>query len=90
MAVGFDVSKATLDQKAAQAVIAVRSAFDKVENVAKWLANHPSDGTDPLVELFGYTVDEAYVLRVFFETLDSVRVVNSSTFDLGRKLTGLE
>jgi len=93
MTLGFDVNKGTLDTKAAQAVLSLRSAFEQVETVTKWLSNHPNDGTnpDPLTEEpFNYTPDEAYALRNFFETFDGVRAANAATFDVGRKLTGLE
>lgn len=94
MAIGFDVTKTTLDQRSAQTVLMVRSAFDQVETVAKWLANHPNPGpdntNDPLVTDFGYTTDEAYAMRNYFETFDSIRTNNAATFDTGRKMTGLE
>lgn len=93
MTLGFDVNKGTLDMKAAQAVLSLRSAFEQVETVTKWLANHPNDGTnpDPLTEdPFGYSADEAYALRSFFETFDGVRTANQAAFDIGRTMTGLE
>lgn len=91
MTLGFDVNKGTLDMKAAQAALGLRSAFDQVETITKWLANHPNPGTDPLtLEPFNYTADEAYAMRSFFETMDGVRIANAATFDTGRKLTGLE
>lgn len=90
MALGFEITKPILDQKAAEAVLAVRKALDKVENVAKWLSNHPNGETDPLVTDFGYTLDEAYALRLYFETVDSIRVNNVAISDIGRKMTGLE
>ncbi|QJD49744.1 hypothetical protein SEA_CLUBPENGUIN_20 [Streptomyces phage ClubPenguin] len=93
MTIGFDVNKNTLDMKAAQAVLAVRSAFEQVETITKWLANHPNDGTNPdplTLEPFLYTADEAYAMRNYFETFDGVRTANAATFDAGRKMTGLE
>jgi hypothetical protein len=91
VSLGYEVNQDILNAKCADAVIKLRSAFDGIENIAKWLANNPSDGTnDPLVNEFGYTADEAYVIRIFFETFDSVRTANTSTFDIGRKMTGLE
>ena len=88
---GFEVNKTTLDVKCAEAVLALRSAFEEIETIAKWLANHPNPGTDPLTqEPFNYTADEAYAVRLYFETFDSVRVNNASTFDVGRQMTGLE
>jgi hypothetical protein len=91
MSLGYDVTKSVLDTKCADAVLRLRSAFDRIENIAKWLANNPSDGTtDPLVSEYGYSADEAYVIRVYFETFDNVRAANASTFDIGSKMTGLE
>lgn len=91
MSLGYEVNKQVLDAKLAQASLMVRHAFDQVESVAKWLINHPvANAVDPLVEEFGYSVDEAYAVRIYFETLDGVRTANTSTFDTGRKMTGLE
>jgi hypothetical protein len=90
MALGYNVDKGTLDMKAASTVLQLRQAFDNVEAISAWLINHPNDGTDPLISDFGYTADEAYVLRSFFETMESVRTTNASTFETGRKMTGLE
>lgn len=94
MSLGFDVTKQTLDAKTAQAALRLRESFDQIETIAKWLANHPNPGpdntNDPLVTDFGYSTDEAYVLRNYFETFDGVRTANQATFDVGRKLTGLE
>lgn len=93
MTLGFDVTKQTLDMKAAQAALKMRAAFDEVETVTKWLSNHPNNGTDPdplTLDPFLYSADEAYALRNYFETFDGVRTANQATFDVGRKLTGLE
>lgn len=91
MGLGLEVNKNVLDMKAAQAVLELRSALDKTEAIAKWLANHPVvDTVDPLVVDFGYTADEAYALRSYFESVDSIRTGNSNLIDIGRKMTGLE
>lgn len=91
MGIGLDVNKQVLDMKAAQAVLELRAALDKTEAIAKWLANHPVvSGTDPLIADFGYTADEAYVLRLYFESVDGIRTNNSNLIDTGRKMTGLE
>jgi hypothetical protein len=88
---GYYVDKGTIDQKSGQAVLTLRQGFDQVQNVTKFLANHPKvNNVDPLVSEFGYTADEAYVLRLFFETMDQLRTANAATFDIGRKITGLE
>lgn len=92
MTLGYEVSKGTLDGRVANTVIQIRTVFVQVENIAKWLANHPVvNSVDPMtIEPFNYTVDEAYALRLYFETFDQVRIANASTFDVGRKMTGLE
>lgn len=92
MGLGLDVSKPVLDMSVAQAVLELRRALDKHEGIAAWLANHPViDGTDPLTtDPFGYTADEAYVLRVYFEGVDAIRVANPNLIATGRKMTGLE
>jgi hypothetical protein len=91
MSLGLDVSKPVLDQKAAQAVLELRSALDKHETIAAWLANHPVvDAVDPLIEEFGYTADEAYALRYYFEGVENIRAANANLISTGRKMTGLE
>jgi len=91
MGLGLEVSKPVLDMKAAQAVLELRSALDKHEAIAAWLANHPViDAKDPLIEDFGYTADEAYVLRFYFEGVDGIRSANPNLISTGRKMTGLE
>lgn len=88
---GYEVNKGILDARCAEAVLDLRAAFDKIESIAIWLANNPTDGTtDPLVATYGYTSDEAYALRLYFETFNNVRTSNSSTLDIGRHMTGLE
>jgi len=92
MGLGLEVNKPVLDMKAAQAVLELRSALDKHEAIAAWLANHPVvDGTDPLTTGdFNYTADEAYALRLYFEGVDGIRVNNPNLISTGRKMTGLE
>lgn len=90
MSIGYDVNKGTIDQKVGQTVLQVRSAFSMVETFAKWLQNHPKGDTDPLETIYGYTSDEAYALRFYFESLDTFRLNNQNVFDTGRKMTGLE
>lgn len=88
---GYDVNKYVIDSKSADAALSLRSTFAKVENLANWLANHPVvDNVDPLVELFGYNPDEAYLLRVTFEQFDMIRINNPTLFYNARKFTGLE
>jgi hypothetical protein len=91
MGLGLNVDKSTLDMKAAQSVIELRSALDKHEAIAAWLGNRPVvDGVDPLTTDFGYTADEAYALRLYFEGVENIRVSNANLTTVGRKFTGLE
>jgi hypothetical protein len=91
MGLGLEVSKQSLDMTAAQAVLDLRRALDKHESIASWLSNQPVvDGVDPLIEQFGYSVDEAYALRMYFEGVENIRVNNPSLISVGRKMTGLE
>lgn len=91
MALGYEVTKPVFDTKVAEAVVAVREALEKVEAIAKWLNNHPGAGEeDPLVQDFGYNTDEAYAVRLYFETVDTIRTNNQNIADVGRKMTGLE
>ncbi|ATN93666.1 hypothetical protein SEA_SCAP1_17 [Streptomyces phage Scap1] len=91
MGLGLEVTKQVLDMKAAQAVLELRSALDKTEAITAWLANQPVvDGVDPLIAEFGYNADEAYVLRMYFEGVDAIRVANPQLIATGRKMTGLE
>jgi hypothetical protein len=92
MGLGLEVTKEILNMKAAQAVLELRSALDKHEAIASWLANHPVvEAVDPLTEPgFNFTVDEAYALRLYFEGVDGIRVNNPSLIAVGRKMTGLE
>ena len=91
MTVGLEVTKSVLDSKCAYAVLEMRQALDKTESIAKWLTNHPVvEGVDPLIADMGYTADEAYVLRVYFESIDAIRTNNANLIDIGRKMTGLE
>jgi hypothetical protein len=92
VSLGFNVTKDMLDNKAAQAVMAMRSALEKIQAIQAWLANQPDvDGVDPLTSApFGYSADEAYALRLYFGTVDGMRTANAATSELGRKMTGLE
>lgn len=105
---GFDVSRGLLDQRSAEAVLAVRGAFDIVEAITAFLATVPADapGGDKLTRPqvppvdengqptaepgFGYTADEAYLIRVTFEALHAARQSIAGTLDAARQLTGLQ
>lgn len=91
---GYPVDPNSLNMKAYQIALDLRTVFSKVDQVAGWLADHPVvNNTDPLTaEPYNYTQDEAYLLRVYFEGWEDVRTSQGTTelFTKGRKLTGLE
>lgn len=83
---GLQVTRSVLDTKSAEAVLAVREAFDKVAAIAAYLSN-VQDETLTGIPL-GYDADEVYLLRTTFEQLDALQV--QPILDTARKLTGLE
>lgn len=88
---GMNVSKDAVDVRSSEAILDLRSAFRKVETLAKWLANQTDAGAgDPLIATLGYTEDEAYLIRSTFEQLETMRTSNTALWDTARKLTGLE
>ncbi|AWN05885.1 hypothetical protein SEA_CRICKO_19 [Streptomyces phage CricKo] len=92
MGLGYEVNKPILDGKAGEAVLQLRSALDKVEAIATWLANNPVvNEVDPLwSDPFNYTADESYALRMYFSSVDQIRTQNGTLMAVGRKMTGLE
>lgn len=92
---GINVTRSDLDWKAARTIQALRSAFNDVEIVFNYLSQHPSNAPegDLLTKSeaeggFGYTADEAYLIRVVFEGLHNLDV--EPLLAQGSKLTGLE
>lgn len=71
---GYDVSRALIDQKAAEAVAAMRETLERVRTLRAFLVDHPGyDDTSLLVTQYGYTPDEAYLLHATFQELDTAR-----------------
>lgn len=89
---GFEVNRQTLNMKVGNTALQVREVFEKVETIFAFLGNHPTPegGSDPLVEDFGFNADEAYAIRLYFESLNNFRINNANVFASGRTLTGLE
>lgn len=92
---GLEVTRSQLDMKSAEAIIALRDAVAQAETIQAFLSTIPvaQDGTDPLVvpELeggFGYTADEAYLIRFLFQSITDLPIDNLR--EQGRKLTGLQ
>ncbi len=91
MAAGFEVSRNLLDARAGEAARDLLRVLSRAEQLARWLADRPEqDGVDPLVADFGYTEDEAYLLRSTFTDLHALATAQSSLLARARKLTGLE
>lgn len=91
---GMKVARDLLDMKSAEAILAVRNAFEKVETIEAYLATVHADeaGGDPFTREdgeFRYTADEAYLLRYLFSSLDGLRSQVQPLLDSGRQLTGL-
>jgi len=91
---GYPVDPNSLNMKASQIALSLRTVFAQVDSFAGWLANHPVvNNVDPLTaEPYNFTQDEAYLLRVYFEGWQNFAVSQSGQelFTNGRKLTGLE
>jgi hypothetical protein len=83
-----------MDLRLGEAALAIRDAFDKVDNIYNFCQNNPSgadpETTDPLIVEFGYTADEAYLVRVTFETLKSLKTNNDGLVTNLSKMTGLD
>lgn len=92
---GLQVSRALLDMKAAEAVLAIRDAMSKINTIVKFLDFVPNtaDTPDPLtLEPFNYTADEAYLIRVVFQEFGTLSISAdlNANLDQARRLTGLE
>lgn len=71
MSAGFQVTKASLDQRIGASVVAGESWFEDVERIATWLAGK----TDSEVIALGYTSDEVALIKSSFVDLDNLRKV---------------
>lgn len=91
---GVEVSRQGLDNKIGQALLGLRSSLAQCESINIWLSNNPvpnaDPNEDPLVVDLGYTVDEAYVIRLVFEQIATVKASTTALEANARKLTGLE
>ncbi len=91
---GQSVTRSDLDFAASTAIVSLREAMDQVKTIDFFLSTQKADapGGDPLTKSqaeggFGYTEDEAYLLRVLFGALSSGDLTN--LYQNGRLLTGL-
>lgn len=71
MQVGIPVSKELLNARAGETVVALRESLARVERLAAFLGRT----TEQDLAALGLDADEAYLLRVAFERLDTVRKV---------------
>ena len=89
---GIEVTRQTIDMKIGQSLMTLRSGLDQCDSVAIWLSNTPAPTPeeDPLVVTFGYTEDEAYLIRLVFQEISTLRTAAAVLNSNARKLTGLE
>lgn len=89
------VGRSDLDWRISRAVIALRDDFESVGIIKGFLDQYPSNavGGDVLTKTvkdngFGYTVDEAYLIRLVFDQFSALAL--APVLEQARKLTGLE
>lgn len=92
---GLEVTRPMLDQKAAEAVLSLRHVYEKIQTMNAFLNNiHADDPDGDLMTKsqedggFGYTADEAYLIRTLFQGLDGLAV--QPLLAQGSALTGLQ
>lgn len=91
MSAGFKVSRDLLDARAGEVARDLQRVLTRAEQIHLWLIDQPVvDGADPLVSEFGYTEDEAYLLRSTFTDLTGLASAEDSVLVRTRKLSGLE
>jgi hypothetical protein len=93
---GQTVTRNDLDYKMAQTLVAARNVIRDLETIEAFLERTPEkDGVDPLTVPvvdggeFGYTADEAYLIRNTFQQLNAAKPTIGPVLDTARGLTGL-
>lgn len=102
---GREVSRNELDNTMANNLVAARNAIAGLETVNAFLALHPvgADGSDPLTQQpegdlgpmnssvgkFGYTPEEAALIRDVFGKLAQLKPAIDPVFEQAQALTGL-
>lgn len=94
---GQEVTRNDLDYKISQVLVAARNVIKDIETVESFLERTPNDasGADPLTVApadggkFGYTADEAYLIRSTFGQLHGLKPTVDPVLDTARGLTGL-
>jgi hypothetical protein len=88
---GTEVTKTAIDARTAEAVLALREAFRKCDNIAEWLTKNPVvSSVDPLVTTFVYSEQEAADIRTVFTGFAAAHTTLAYNFDVARNLVGLE
>lgn len=88
---GTEVTKNAIDVRSAEAVLALREAFRKCDNLSEWLTKNPVvSSVDPLVTTFMYTEQEAEDIRTVFLGFAAAHTTLAYNFDVARNLIGLE
>lgn len=92
MTVGNEVNKGIFDYKLFTAIVELRTAFEKIDALAAFLAVNPrpQGQPDPLDAKFSYTPAESYLARNTVESLQAARVSLDGVFNDARQITGLE
>jgi hypothetical protein len=70
MAVGFQVTKASLDQRVGSIVVAGEAWFEDVQRQAAWLAAQP----DADITALGYTSEDVALVKSSFVDLENLRL----------------
>lgn len=93
---GQDVTRNDLDYKLSQTLVSARVVVKDLETIQSFLERTTAvNGVDPLTVpfadggKFGYTEDEAYLIRVTFEQLAAAKTTIGPVLDTARALTGL-
>lgn len=94
---GQEVTRNDLDYKMAQTLVSARTIVKDLETVQSFLertapgVDEPDPLTVPLTDggKFGYTADEAYLIRATFQQLSGAQATIGPVLDTARALTGL-
>lgn len=93
---GQEVTRNDLDYKMASTLVAARNVIGDLETINSFLLRTPEvDGVDSLTVApadggkFGYSADEAYLIRHTFQQLESIKPTVGPLLDAARALTGL-
>lgn len=91
---GQEVTRNELDLKMARTLVAARTVVSDLETINAFLDRPEIDGVDLLTAApaeggFGYSTDEAYLIRSTFQQLAGIRPTIGPILEAARGLTGL-